>query len=78
MEYRIATATRLPAPARIETTLLDADPAAIFDIDPAGVLRIATSLDAAELVALLCAEGCPVASDQVLVLPSICCGGCSG
>ena len=47
-------------------------------IDPAGVLRIATSLDAAELVALLCAEGCPVASDQVLVLPSICCGGCSG
>ncbi len=55
------------------------DPSALVDIDPSGrILRVATSIDAAELAALMAQAGYPVAPDQVTQLPSICCGGCSG
>jgi len=78
MECRIALFAPLPDPARIEDALLDADPAAVFDIDPAGGLRIASSLDVDDLRALLRRLGCEVARGQVEVMPAICCGGCSG
>ena len=78
MECRLDSKLSLPQPDLIEGALLDADPAAVFDIDPAGVLRIATSLSVDELRALLRTLDCEVAREQVEVLPSICCGGCSG
>ena len=78
MECRIAPSTPLPDPARIEDALLDADPAAVFDIDPSGDLRVACSLDVDDLRGVLRQLGCEVSREQVEVLPSICCGGCSG
>ena len=78
MECRLTPDAPLPQPELIEGALLDADPAAVFDIDPAGGLRIATSLGVDELRALLHGLGCEVGRGQVEVLPSICCGGCSG
>jgi hypothetical protein len=78
MECRLGPLVPLPAPALLEAALLDADPAAIFDIDPAGGLRVATSLGVDELLVLLARLGCTVTRAQVEVRASICCGGCSG
>lgn len=77
MEYRVTPTRPLPARESLEQALLDADPAAVFDIDD-GALRIATSLAVDELCVLLQAIDCEVVLTQVAVLPSICCGGCSG
>ena len=63
----------------VEQAIGAVDPAVVADIDAAGpTLRIATSLDAVELASLLTQAGCPVEPQQVVQLPSICCGGCSG
>lgn len=79
MEFHV----RLPGPkpdiGAIEHAFQAFDPAAVVDIDAAGrLLRIAAAVDAAELVSLLCDAGFPVMPDQVIRVPSICCGGCSG
>jgi hypothetical protein len=64
---------------RIEDALLAADPAALVDIDPAGVtLRIASSLGADELCRLVADAGYPVEHDRIVSVPSECCGGCGG
>lgn len=78
MECRIIPDAPLLEPDRLAHALFEADPAAVFDIDSSGGVRIATSLDVHELLALLHATGCEVARDNVKILPSICCGGCSG
>ena len=77
MECRVTPTRPLPPRECLEQALLDADPATVFDICN-GVLRIATSLGVDELRALLRAIGCEVTRERVAVLPSICCGGCSG
>ena len=79
MEFRVARTGRMPTRECLEQALLDADPAAVFDIDAGtGVLRIAASIEVDGLRALLRKVGCEVAREDVAVLPSICCGGCSG
>lgn len=79
MEFHITMAGPLPDPGAVEDAIRDMDPAALADADPAGrMLRVATSVNAVELVALLNRAGFPVAPQQVEQLPSICCGGCSG
>jgi hypothetical protein len=42
------------------------------------VLRVSASATAADLVEVLRQVGWPVAPEQVVQLPSICCGGCGG
>ena len=79
MEFHITLAGRNTDLATIEQALLDADPAVVADIDAAGaLLRVATSLDAMQLLAVMRRAGLPVDVDAVRQLPSICCGGCSG
>jgi hypothetical protein len=79
MEYRIILPPARPEPpARFEAALLEADPAAVFDVDPSHVVRVATTLGMADLTALLRAQGEAFADVRVEALPSICCGGCSG
>lgn len=66
-------------PGAIEQAIRAVDPAALVDIDPAGrTLRMAATVDVAQLVALLNQAGYPVRRDQVAQAASICCGGCSG
>lgn len=79
MECRVTTTVPLPEPTDIEQALFDADPAAVFDVDHnRHTLRIATSLGVEDLRALLRSLGCEVSRDQIRIMPSICCGGCSG
>ena len=66
-------------PGALEHALQASDPSAIVDIDPASrALRVASSLDATQLVAVLNSAGYPLHRAQVTQAPSICCGGCSG
>lgn len=79
MEFHITLSGAAPDPAVIEDAIRTVDPAALVDIDPASpTLRIATSVDSRQLLALIGRAGYPVAPHQVTQLPSICCGGCSG
>lgn len=59
--------------------ILAVDPAAVVAVASDGrSLRAATVLGGRELELLLAAEGCHAAAGQVVALPSVCCGGCSG
>ena len=65
--------------AGIERALLGSDPAALVDLDPSsGHLRVATCAAPAEVRAVLAAAGVPVPAEAIQILPSVCCGGCSG
>lgn len=79
MEFHIRFAGSAPDPARVEEAIRSLDPSALVDVDPASpTLRVATSIGARQLVALVGQAGYPVALQQVAQRPSICCGGCSG
>jgi hypothetical protein len=74
---------RLPAQSvdlgRIERLLLDSDPAGIVDIDPAtGHLRVSTCAGPDEVAQVLRTAGHPVEASAITIVPSVCCGGCSG
>ena len=78
MEFHISMPGPID-PGAIEHALRTADPSALVDIDPATqALRVAASVDVAQLLAVLHRAGYPVHRAQVMQVPSICCGGCSG
>lgn len=70
MEYCITLPPAQRDPARLEDALLGADPAAIFDVDPLHVIRVATTLGPAELSALLDTLGGHFCDTQVRLLSS--------
>ena len=79
MEFHIKIAASLLDIGTIDDAIRAVDASALVDIDSAGnTLRVATSVGATELVSLLRQAGYPVAPHEVVQLPSICCGGCSG
>lgn len=79
MEHHVDLTGPLPDWNRIDAVVRAVDPAAMLDIDPqAQQLRIATAVNAIELVSLLNQAGYPVLRDQIRTQPSVCCGGCSG
>jgi hypothetical protein len=79
MEFHIALAGASPAPGVVQDALFDVDPTAVVDLDMSGlVLRVSASATAADLVEVLRQVGWPVTPEQVVQLPSICCGGCGG
>ena len=79
MEFHIKFSGSAPDPEVIEDVIRTVDPSALVDIEPAtDTLRIAASIDAAELASLISQTGFAVAPSQVTRLASICCGGCSG
>jgi hypothetical protein len=79
MEFHIALTDAAPDPAVVQDALFNVDPAAVADLDMSGlVLRVSASATTADLVEVLRQVGWPVALEQVVQLPSICCGGCGG
>lgn len=79
MEFHIEMTAPSAALGAIESVLLDVDPASVVDIDSAGkILRVSASLTAAQLLELVRKSGYALTPRQVVQLPSICCGGCSG
>lgn len=79
MEFHVRLFRPIADLASIEFAIQAVDPAALLDIDPASeTLRIATGLDAAELATLIGRTGYRLDAEQVIQLPSVCCGGCGG
>lgn len=79
MEFHIALTTAAAAAAAVQDALFDLDPSAVVDLDMSGsVMRISASATTAELVAMFHQTGWQVAAEDVVQLPSICCGGCGG
>ncbi len=79
MEFRVQLCEPLPDPLRLTAMLEAEDPAAVGELDGAArVWRVNTTLASGDLIALLGRAGSPVPADSVTILPSVCCGGCSG
>lgn len=79
MEFHIALVDLSPDPGVVQDALFDLDPMAVVDLDMSGlVMRVSASVTTTDLVELLHGVGWPVTAAQVVQLPSICCGGCSG
>ena len=79
MEFRVQLTGPLPDARRLEMLLQAEDPAAIGEFDGAAMVwRVNTALSARDLASLLGRAGCPTPLAQVNMLPSVCCGGCSG
>ena len=79
MQYTIRNHGSTFHVAAIERELLREDATALVDADARhAMLRIATQLDEAGLVAALARAGHPVAGLAVTRLVEGCCGGCGG
>ena len=79
MEFHIRTRGVKPDLDTINIALVEIDPMAVADIDPADAsLRIAVELSSPELIALLARAGYPVDWKQLEQVPSVCCGACGG
>ena len=79
MEYRIELFDAEPDATRLFVMLDGEDAAAVADYDDAQrVWRVNTSLMSRELIELFARAGCRLAPGQLRVIPSVCCGGCSG
>lgn len=77
MEFKIHI--ERPHLETIEQRLLDIDPASLVDVDTTdGRVRVSTCAQPFELAMALAAAGHPVAVADIELMPSICCGGCSG
>lgn len=79
MEFHVTVPGATPDPTAIANLVCAVDPAALVDLDPSSeTLRVATTLHGDQLAALIRKAGYPVAPQQIVQLPSVCCGGCSG
>lgn len=79
MEIHITLRSPPASLPRIEDAITAIDSSAVVDIDPAGLLlRVSTSLARTELLSLLSGVGITPPAQDVMQLPSTCCGGCSG
>jgi hypothetical protein len=79
MEFHIALTEACPGPEVIQDVMFDVDPNAVVDLDMSGlVMRISSYVTVTDLIEVLRQSGWTVAPEQVVQLPTICCGGCSG
>lgn len=79
MEYVIHLGGPVADLAAIERQMLEIDPAALIDHDPAtATLRCSTCALEVELLPALARAGHNLPFNAVERQPSVCCGGCSG
>ena len=79
MEFSLRTAGGPPDLTAIERQLVALDPAALVDLDAGGTtVRISTAATGGELLACLRQAGTAGDAGDLVQLPSVCCGGCSG
>ena len=79
MEFSLRTIGAPPDLAAIERQLVALDPAALVDLDAGGTtVRISTAATGSELLACLRRAGAAADANDLVQLPSVCCGGCSG
>ncbi len=79
MEFHIELVGATPDADALREAIRSVDPAAMVDIDPSGqALRVAAAVDGVELLSLIRQAGYVVDADQLIQVPSVCCGGCGG
>jgi hypothetical protein len=81
MEFHVQLPPTPNSPDLVELneSLRRQDPAALVDVDASGsTLRISSAMAAPDLAEALREAGLPVAANDVVQQPSVCCGGCSG
>jgi hypothetical protein len=79
MQFKLPLDRPIPDLHRLQSLVRDEDPAALLGLDRAGAtLRVASSLGKRELCALFDRAGYPVQREELLDVPSECCGGCGG
>lgn len=79
MEYLVDVSTGPSCIEAAREAVRSSDPAATVEVvGPARELRVATSMDAEELRAVLGAAGLAVGSGAIARQASTCCGGCAG
>ena len=79
MEFHLPLARSLDDLTAVRESLLALDPSALVDTADDGLtLRIASVLGPLDLAWSLRRGGVPASADQLVALPSVCCGGCSG
>ena len=79
MEVHIHSALDAHHRSALSEQILGLDPAAVIDLAPnTSALRISTVLTHKELMQQLHSIGLTPAQHEVEVIPSVCCGGCSG
>ena len=77
MEFTVPMSQAEADLVQSENALRQMDPAALVDADANG-LRIAGAFDVATLATLLRDAGLAVSPHDIRIVPSVCCGGCSG
>lgn len=79
MEFHINLAQAQPDMDALQEALRGLDPAAVADTDPRSKrLRVATWLGAEDVAWVLRRAGIAVWEQDLIRIPSVCCGGCSG
>ena len=79
MQFALRTAGAAPDVTAIERELAALDPAVLLDFDPGRhTVRISTSATPGELLAGVQRAGIAANADDLVQLPSECCGGCGG
>lgn len=79
MEFHIALTEACPGPEVIQEAMVEIDPNSVVDLDMSGlVMRISSWVTVTDLIDVLQQADWTVAPEQVVSLPTICCGGCSG
>ncbi len=79
MEFHVRFENDLPELEAVEHMLRELDPSAVVDLDPSGgLLRVSTWLEARQLSDTFARVGHAVQLAQIVALPSVCCGSCSG
>ncbi len=79
MEFHVRFETDMPDIAAVERALRELDPSALVDWGASGgLLRVAAWLDTRQLAEAFARAGCSIQPAQIVPLPSVCCGSCSG
>jgi hypothetical protein len=79
MQFRLRVTEPITDIRGLEDALRVGDPAALLDLDPAGVqLRLSTTLLPEEICRRLTWAGCEATPVRLQGVPSECCGGCGG
>ena len=79
MEFHLRLARPIENLWTVRDSVLSADPSAVVDTAADGMtLRIAAVLGPEDLARSLGRAGVAATADDILIIPSVCCGGCSG
>ena len=79
MEFHLRLVQPIDDLSPVRESVLAADPSAVVDTTADGAtLRIAAALGPEELARSLGRAGVATTADEIEIIPTVCCGGCSG